>query len=1234
MSMTLANSKRYVAQAIGGQQDSATLSMAADALQRTYEEWESAADWNFLLRDTAGFSVAGTTITNGSATVNAPSAGAFDGVVVGQSIGDGGTKIPSNTTVIAVTVGTDGTVTSLTMSANGQGGGGTVTAAFGGDIALTTAVQEYNLPTDFRIPYHARLVTNKTPLDYIQYRYWDRRVKDHTATGTPAAYTVYNPISAASLNHGNYKLRLFPTPSFPTTTFPVTTESITLQYYRRFNRSADPIDIPDQFLYKFLDYARYVLLRAKNATDERLPIAKDDAETGLKSAIAKDQELMQEDEGLSLYSQLENANSITRTAAKMFVARAAGSPNDPNMIAMADEAIRRAHDDWESRKDWNFLLKEASGFRVTGCTLTNGSAVIPAPTTGAFDGVNIGVAISGTHVAGNTTILSFTRNTDGTVATITMSHNATGTTSAAAGDTMIFGADIPVIASTQEYNLPPDFRTVYHARLLTAVAPLDFIQYRNWNRRVTDHTATGTPVAYTVYNPQSAGTQAGNYRMRLFRIPTADDTLRFQYYRRFIREGDPLDIPAQFLNSFLDYAQWMLLLKRIPFDERLAQSYGGQNAVKAATENAEAILMAAMQRDDTLYAEDEGLSLTSNMEDSRTVTRTAAKLYIARSVGAPTDPDVMALTDEALHRTYEEWEAKKDWNFLLRDTQPAFLIPLCPVDGLTAVIPVPISGAFDGINIGVSVIGTGIAANSTVASYTRNADGTIASITLNNNTTIPGTPTLTFSGDIPLVASTQEYNLPVDYRSPYFARLLSNKTPLDYIQYSYWNRRVTDQTATGVPVAYTMYNPLSADSQTSGNYRLRLFKIPAASDTLTMQYYRRFNRSADPIDIPQQFLYQFLDHAAYFLLMKRNPSDPRLQGMQTAVQAALEAAATKDGVVSQEDSGLSLVTQLEDSDYVTRTSAKFYIARQLGMADEKNILALSEEALRRTYEDWEAAKNWMFLLRDMTGGYTVAGVSLSGSSTQVNAPSVGVFDFINLNQGVSGTGIAPGTVVSTIHRATDNTIDYITLSIQPSVETGITLTFAGNIPLMCNVGEYNLPLDFHAPYHGRLVNKRLPMEYTQYRYWNRKIFDHTITGLPETYTVYNPQSSGSQNYGTYRMDVFRIPNGTTGTQYDTMYLQYYRKFNKDADPLDVPSQYLYKFLDYAKWVLLASRAPGDPRLATLEPAAKAALQSAMVRDEELAEEEEDKRMVSSMEASLNPRPLWNNGQFTQFFGEY
>lgn len=256
--------------------------------------------------------------------------------------------------------------------------------------------------------------------------------------------------------------------------------------------------------------------------------------------------------------------SISRTDARTYISRVIGGANDPKVIDMAEEALIRGFSDWQTAKNWEGTLKDTSlGFSVAGLTATATSASVSG-TAGNLDAVNVGVTVtvtSGTAtLAASTTVSSVTRNSDGTIATIVLSNAFGGTTDTNA--TLNFGADIPILTGVQDYNVPGDFWKPYLAQLITTSPTwaLEFIRPRYWGRRVLQATAAGLVEAYTVFNAFSPNTQHyGTKRLRIYRVPAQNATLRLTYYRKLNALSDPLDIEDVHTYKFLDLCRAILL---------------------------------------------------------------------------------------------------------------------------------------------------------------------------------------------------------------------------------------------------------------------------------------------------------------------------------------------------------------------------------------------------------------------------------------------------------------------------------------------------------------------------------------------------------------------------------------------------------------------------------------------------------------------------------------------------
>jgi hypothetical protein len=309
---------------------------------------------------------------------------------------------------------------------------------------------------------------------------------------------------------------------------------------------------------------------------------------------------------------------------------------------------------------------------------------------------------------------------------------------------------------------------------------------------------------------------------------------------------------------------------------------------------------------------------------------------------------------------------------------------------------------------------------------------------------------------------------------------------------------------------------------------------------------------------------------------------------------------------------------------ITRVNARAYVAGILGGSRSPQILDAAEEALLRAFEDWSAAKFWRFLLKDTATGFKVTSCVVSDSVSTVDAPTTGAFDGVNIGVTVTGTDIPASTTVLAYTRNDDGTVATITLSQMPTKDATETLTFGGNIPIVAGIQEYNAPPDFNSFYHGRTLVNKWPLSFIEYREWNRAVVDHTVQGVIEAITVYNPLSALTQNYGTKRLRTFRISHLA-----DILFMQYYRAFDKLADPLDIPETIMYKFLDYAQWRLLEKKTAHDDRLPQIEKMAIGSLAQAMADDEEESEDE-DTCLKSQMEMfgqNCGQRPLWTNGDF-------
>ncbi len=264
--------------------------------------------------------------------------------------------------------------------------------------------------------------------------------------------------------------------------------------------------------------------------------------------------------------------SMTTVNAKLYISRVIGGGNSSQIQDLAGEALLRGYSDWETERDWEFLLKDTSVLvSVAALSCTSASATVSV-TTGILDAVNVGQTVTVTGagdtvtLAAGTTVSSLVRDASGMTTSITLSNAFGGTTDTST--TLSFTAEIPLIVGTIDYAVPADYGRAYTCRELVDPRTLTFRRQRVFDRLYPDQTLTGLPMEYTTYNPYSALTQNfGETRLKFDVIPSATGTIRLRYYRRFTTTGTNVDMPDDLLYKFLDYCRSVCLdLKRAQDD--------------------------------------------------------------------------------------------------------------------------------------------------------------------------------------------------------------------------------------------------------------------------------------------------------------------------------------------------------------------------------------------------------------------------------------------------------------------------------------------------------------------------------------------------------------------------------------------------------------------------------------------------------------------------------------------
>jgi hypothetical protein len=143
------------------------------------------------------------------------------------------------------------------------------------DLTLTAGTRQYDLPTNFKAPYAAVLVTALQPMTYVDRRQYIRYMADYDQSSLSMFYTCYDTPSSG-------KIELLPTG---------VSDTFRIWYYRPMVTSgvdSDTLDILEMYEPALLDCARARLLAEKGGEQIRLEYFLGAAKEGLLEAIADD----------------------------------------------------------------------------------------------------------------------------------------------------------------------------------------------------------------------------------------------------------------------------------------------------------------------------------------------------------------------------------------------------------------------------------------------------------------------------------------------------------------------------------------------------------------------------------------------------------------------------------------------------------------------------------------------------------------------------------------------------------------------------------------------------------------------------------------------------------------------------------------------------------------------------------------------------------------------------------
>ena len=271
-----------------------------------------------------------------------------------------------------------------------------------------------------------------------------------------------------------------------------------------------------------------------------------------------------------------------------------------------------------------------------------------------------------------------------------------------------------------------------------------------------------------------------------------------------------------------------------------------------------------------------------------------ADIYIARIIGGVGDTAIISQSRDALKSAFEELLHRNNWQYLQVDTSRSFTVAGGNSQDDDAIITTDVTDGFKNVLVGMTVTGTGVAAGAKVLTKTSvstlvlDIDGT-AGVTDNSTT-------FTFGGTIPIISGTDEYELPDRFWKPLSCRFTSARyTKIHYLTVEQWDAISGDQTNQGTTHAYTVYNGGRVfDPNTLQRDYLRFIRPPGANDVCLFKYYRLPNFSGTYVDIPDEYLYAFLDLAQIHLLLKKDAASNRIPFLYRLLEPRITRAISAD----------------------------------------------------------------------------------------------------------------------------------------------------------------------------------------------------------------------------------------------------------------------------------------------------------------------------------------------------
>jgi len=247
----------------------------------------------------------------------------------------------------------------------------------------------------------------------------------------------------------------------------------------------------------------------------------------------------------------------------------------------------------------------------------------------------------------------------------------------------------------------------------------------------------------------------------------------------------------------------------------------------------------------------------------------AAVGEIADSAGASADSEQLNRSWKSLKAAYEHFNNRANWDFLRVEAAPSGVIAPYTLGGVSAsanqtsaIVP-----GGHGIRVDDYVSGTPFVVGTRASATAASSIGLTVGITQNIGTGVQGF-TITVLRDL--------YDLPSDFKAEYSVRLLGSQRVLRSTRQRQLGRARASEQDTASPVIYD-------DFLVGAKGKMRLARIPAATDTMLFRYYRRMavpsaSGATEALDIPQDYeLYLIAWAKWHYLTDKANAKADQAQ---------------------------------------------------------------------------------------------------------------------------------------------------------------------------------------------------------------------------------------------------------------------------------------------------------------------------------------------------------------------